>query len=199
MDTPVIDDLLVLSVTALKRHGLLNPNQRKAGELYWSRANGTRAASIGFVADTTHDVATVRLVYDCDGKTHDERVLLRWKRSNLNDNDGFYYFICPVTGRSCRKLYLYGGRFVSRFAFRALYRSQTVGPATRKGMYYQLTKFYEYEELEGQPRRKETYRGQPTPYGRKLQRYDKHAELMAAAMIQAQNGGFAPTPKETPK
>ena len=200
-----MERLLAISITALKGNGLLKPDRKQAGEIYWNHGNGTRAASMGVITDTTHEVATVRFVYDHNGQTHDETVLLRWKQSNLN-NGGFYYFSCPVTGRSCRKLYFVGGRFVSRFAFRALYESQTVGPSERNNVYYQLAKFCEYEQLAEQPYRKETYNGKPTPYGRKLERYDNNAERLAAILTQARNDAvntiqrkIAATPQETPK
>lgn len=188
MHGPVIEHLLSLSVTALKRIGLLAPRTRTTGQLNWTRANGSRIGSIGVEADTTNEIATVRLVYDHDGQRHDDTVLLRWKQSNLN-NGGFYYFICPVTGRSCRKLYLVGGRFVSRFAFRASYSSQTVGPATRNGLYNQLLQFSKYEEFAAQPYRKETYNGKLTPYGRKLQRYDRRTGVLAGLLAQEANDG----------
>lgn len=182
-----IEHLLVVSVTALRNHGLLKPNRKQAAEIYWNRGGNPRAASMGVITDTTHEVATVRFLYDHNGRTNDETVLLRWKQSNLN-NGGFYYFICPVSGRSCRKLYFVGGRFVSRFAFRALYESQTVGPSGRENLYYQLAKFSEYEQLADQPHRKETYNGKLTPYGRKLARCDRNAARLAVILTQENDG-----------
>ena len=196
-----MERLLVISITALKANGLLKPNRKQAGEIYWNRGGVPRAASMGVVTDTTHEVATVRFVYDHDGHTNDETVLLRWKQSNLN-NGGFYYFICPVSGRSCRKLYFVGGRFVSRFAFRALYESQTVGPSERGNVWYQFAKFCEYEDLLAQPYRKETYNGKLTPYGRKVERCDRNAALYAANFQQAYEREMrkpTPTPQDWPK
>lgn len=190
MNGGIMEHLLAISVTALKHHGLLKPQQKQAGEIYWSHTDGARVASMGVETDTTQEIATVRFVYDYNGTTQDYAVLLRWKQSNLN-NGGFYYFICPVTGRSCRKLFLVGGRFVSRYAFRALYKSQTVGPSERDGAYYRLLKFSEYEDLAAQPYRKETYNGKLTPYGRKLERFDHNAARLAVILTQGANGASA--------
>ena len=186
MATP-IDRLLSISVTSLKRIGYLRPDSRQAGTIHWSQGHGPRVASMGVVTDTTFEVATVEFVYtDPDGRQHDDFLLLRWKRSNL-DKGGFYYFVCPVTGRSCRKLYLIGGRFVSRYAFNAPYRSQTVGPAGRRSLFYLLAKYSKFEDLAAQPHRKETYRGKLTPYGRKLEKMGRRVWPAVGLLISEAN------------
>jgi len=179
----IMENLLSVSISDLNRHGLLNPNTRRAVKMFWTLPDGTRWASMVVVTDTTFEVATVRFVYEeSNGKVHDERVLLYWKRSNLNANHGFYYFACPVSGRACRNLYLVGGRFISRYAFRALYRSQT----TKDNEQPRVT-LSECEDI------------QPTPTADVEANEQKARNKdLAAVLTRIQNGG-TPTAQETPK
>lgn len=186
-----IEQLLALTVTDLKRLGFLRPNDVHRGAVEWKRADGTRRASIYVETDLRFEIPSVRLVYDHGGKTLDYTTLLRWKQSNLN-NGGFYYFVCPVTGRSCRKLYLVGGRFVSRYAFRALYDKQLWSKSDRADPLNDLVAFAEWEQLAGQRYRKPVYRGKLTPYGRKLEKYDRNAERLASLYEQELADGKKP-------
>jgi len=186
-----IEQLLALTVTDLKRLGYLRPNDVHRGAVEWKRGDGTRRASIYVETDLRFEIPSVRLVYNHAGQTLDYVTLLRWKQSNLN-NGGFYYFICPVTGRSCRKLYLVGGRFVSRFAFRALYDKQCWSKSDRVDPLNDLLAFAEWEQLAGQRYRKPVYRGKLTPYGKKLAKYDHNAERVAAYYKQEMADGKKP-------
>ena len=42
------------------------------------------------------------------------------------------WFVCPVTGARCRILYLVGGRWISRRAFRGAYPSQRIPARERR-------------------------------------------------------------------
>jgi len=183
-----MEDLLSVSIADLKRVGLLKPNTIQTGAIYWTYPDGTHCGAMGIVTDTTFEIASVRFVYEePNGKVHDERVLLRWKRSNLNDKQGFYYFGCPVSGRSCHNLYLVGGRWISRYAFRALYRSQNPSG----GKKYPRATISEFKEIKPTP--------PPTPAEIAAKRQREQNEDLAAAFTWIQNGGGAPTSKETPK
>jgi hypothetical protein len=72
-------------------------------------------------------------------------------------------------------LYLVGGRFISRYAFRALYAKQRYSKAQRAEFLTILKEWNEYEQLAAQPYRKTTYRGKPTPYGKQIERYERTA------------------------
>ena len=113
-----------------------------------------------------------RFSYEYNGETHTYDVALRWKRSNLNPESehGYYYFVCPETGNLCRKLYLVGGRFVSRRAFRALYPVQTYSKKYRSDT-RAWRDFVAVDDLVFNQRfRREYYRGRITPYGRKVEK-----------------------------
>lgn len=174
-NTPTIEDLLTLTVTDLKRLGFLRKGDKHNGGVQWERG-GERIASIYVITDCTGELGKCRLVYQHpNDKITDYTLYLRFKQSNLNDQQGFYYFVCPVTGRSCRKLYLVGERFISRYAFRSLYAKQRYSKAQRAELLTVLREWNQYEQLAAQPYRKTTYRGKPTPYGKQLERYETTA------------------------
>lgn len=165
-----LDDFLCLSVADCKRLGFLRPNDTKTGAIEWRR-NGGIVASVGFATKTT-GVPLARFSYEVNGTPVTYDVPLRWKRSNLNpaSENGYYYFVCPATGRLCRKLYLHDGRFVSRHALGGvLYETQTKPKSWRpdgeNGEYLALLEYY---RLTDQRYRRETYNGRLTPYGRKI-------------------------------
>lgn len=167
-----IEDLLALSITTLKRLGLLARNGSRSGRVEWNQ-RGRVTASMFVETDTTGEVPLIRFVYNWDGSPVDYSAPLRFTPSNLN-RGGYYYFVCPITGRSCRKLYLVAGRFVSRFAFRAPYGTQRRGRAEREGRgVYAVQLSNQAGAVEKY--RKKYYSGKLTPYGRKREKLEAKA------------------------
>lgn len=188
-NTETIEELLTLSITDLKKLGYLVKGATCTGRVTWNR-RGREVASIGVQTQTAGEIPAVRFYYNANGSPVDYSTPLRFTPSNLN-RGGYYYFVCPVTGRSCRKLYLVGSRFVSRFAFRALYEKQTKSHAERAGIFGYLTAVTQLQDLTTQPRRKMYYREELTPYGRKVEkqaakvkRYGDILEREAAKSVQ---------------
>lgn len=177
-----VERLLQISLKDIKRLGLLVKGTRRAGCLMWNRG-GREVARIAVSVDAAGVVPCVRFLFQINGAPSDHTVLLRAKRSNLNGAE-YYCFICPVTGRSCFKLYFVGGRFVSRFAFRALYEKQTYGRAERGGTWAYLRKCAEAERLDAARYRKRTYRGKLTPWGRKCAKVEARGVELAAAALE---------------
>lgn len=67
----------------------------------------------------------VDFLYYYNGEKVHDRIGLVAMSSNLG-NGSYYYFVCPITNKRCRQLYLHEGRFTHRSAIKnALYRSQT--------------------------------------------------------------------------
>ena len=162
-----IDEYLCISIADIKRLGYLNPNTVCQGVVTWNRG-GRKAAEVTMRVKTT-GVPFVSFGYSYKGTPTRQDVPLRWKRSNLNPESehGYYYFVCPDTGALCRKLYIVDGRFVSRRAFKPLYDAQTKSKAYRElNNTYGL--LFQYDEIQRQRYRRETYRGKLTPYGRKV-------------------------------
>ena len=191
-----IGDLLSLTITDLKRAGYIMPGQYRTGPITWER-DGREIGSITVCVDTTAGrVPSVRFAFNHNGTPADYSAALRFTPSNLN-RGGYYLFICPVTGRSCRKLYFVGGRFISRFAFRALYSVQAQSPADR----YADAKQSEQQALNA-PRRKWKYKGKPTRYALRVERLGARVERLGALVEETrrnqeqanQGGGEAPGP-----
>jgi uncharacterized protein (UPF0332 family) len=58
-----------------------------------------------------------------------------------------WFFVCPVTGKCCRKLYLYGTHFLHREAYKGLmYESQIQSQRTR-GMFKVFESVYVKDEV----------------------------------------------------
>ena len=147
--------------------GFLAPDAVKSGTVNWL-LNGKKAVSITFATDTRHDIAL--MLYQYEGEPVKEIIKLMFQQSNLNGNGrGYYYFVCPVTGRRCRKLYLVNGRFVGRAAFRPLYPQQTQSRKQRNStVSKRLELLIAVDRYQRQRFRRETYKGKQTAYGRKV-------------------------------
>lgn len=177
MRTATIDEYLHLSIADCKRMGFLKPQAMASGVITWT-VNDTKRASIGFATDT-RGVPVAKFSYTCDGQPVDYTVYLRWKRSNLSTDTehGYYYFVCPVTGKLCRKLYLVNGRFVSRGAFNPLYKEQTKSHRYRNDPLFVLLDLEtKIEQLETARYRREYYNGKITPYGHKVEKAYRQME-----------------------
>ena len=171
-----IENILQLSITELKRVGMLRPAAYQYNTFNWTQG-GREVSSIAISTDTRGEIPTVRFVYNYNGSLVDYTAPLRFQPSNLN-RGGFYMFVCPVTGRTCRKLYLVGGRFVSRFAFRALYDKQTQSRTRRYGLLANLIALKKYEDTIKQRGRKMFYRDKITPYGLRVERLAAKAQWL---------------------
>ena len=165
-----IDQYLTLSVTDLKRLGFLKPRELKSGRVSWYRG-GEEIASIHVTTDT-RALPMCYLSYSHDGEPVQEILRLMFKHSNLDPEGehGYYYFVCPSTGECCRKLYAVNGRFVGRAAFSPLYpqQAQSRKQRTETGWLDVLLKL---DELQQTHHRKEFYRGKPTPYRKRWERW----------------------------
>lgn len=186
----MLEEYVTLSVTKCKEMGFFKQGAACSGSVRWRNRDGNETASIGFITDL-RNVPFARLVYEYNGVTQDYVIPLRRKQSNLNPANGFYLFVCPVTGLSCRKLYLVNGRFVSRRAFRALYEKQTFSRTEKQGVYKYLILHNDLEWAENQRYRKRTYNGKLTAYGRKLLKMEERLDAMGTDVAQyVRNGGF---------
>lgn len=69
---------------------------------------------------------------DEDGCERKQKVYLYGSESNLLKETYVWYFVCPATGRHCRKLYTDGRRLVSRYAFPHTYSDRNLSHKTRR-------------------------------------------------------------------
>lgn len=174
-----IDDYRCLDISKLKKWGYLTPDPNtdiKTGVLSWERM-GETIAEITIGARMAGASPAIVLIYSYNGKPKIYKIKLQFVPSNLPNrgNTGYYYFVCPLTGEYCRKLYLYKGTFVSRKAFRPLYWNQAMSHKQRKfesPLDWLLLPSLMEKEMGSSAHRKTTYRGKLTPYGRKAERWN---------------------------
>jgi hypothetical protein len=118
------DDALILSITKLKEWGYLEPGQRKRGSVTWSR-NGNKTGEIDIAVFTDLETPYLYLDYLFRGKEMKYSINLVSVPSNIGKGR-VWYFLCPHTGKRCRKVYSIGSQFLHREAFSGcMYESQT--------------------------------------------------------------------------
>lgn len=159
-----ISDYLTLTTTTLRRLGYIKATRAQtSGVMRW-KCNGQETASVQICVDT-RALPMLYLWYSYNGEPVREQIRLMFKHSNLDreGSAGYYYFVCPVTGKYCRKLYIVNGRFVSRSAFRPLYPQQVKSKKQRRQARL-IDLILEQDRIADEARRpKAFYRGKPTP------------------------------------
>jgi hypothetical protein len=173
----LFDDVKTISISFLTKHGYLKPNQWRNGTITWSR-NGNKTGSISIGIYTNPENSYLELDYKCNEAPINYRVQLISAPSNLGKGV-VWYFICPSTGKRCRKLYLADTYFYHRSAFRGcMYEKQTQSKKSRHldktlGLYFQVDKLFEqlYKK-----HLKKHYAGKPTKKYLKLTQQIQKAE-----------------------
>ena len=157
------NEALQINISKLKDWGYLDPKQIKSGTLNWS-SNGIPTGSISIMVNTQTARPYIELDYKYRGEPRNYKLYLITTPSNLNRGK-IWYFICPQTNKRCRKLYLIGGYFLHREAFKGcMYETQTKSKKYRQldktlGAYLRSDKLY--SELY-KKNFKKTYAGKPT-------------------------------------
>ncbi len=117
-----VEDCLTISISKLKEWGYLHTLGKMSYTLSWSR-NGQKHSSIGIEINNNSFDKSVVLDYKSNGEPKKYKVKIVSKPSNLGKGV-IFYFVCPSTGKYCRKLYLHGGYFLHREAFNGLMYSK---------------------------------------------------------------------------
>jgi hypothetical protein len=159
----LIDNLNNISIFFLCKHEYLKPNQNKSGTITWSR-NGQKTGSISITVNTQTESPYLELDYKCNDVPINYRVQLISAPSNLGK--GFvWFFICPHTGKRCRKLYLVNTYFYHYTAYSGcMYEKQTQSKKNRDtikiyGVYFDADN--NYKQLY-KKHFKKYYAGKPT-------------------------------------
>ncbi len=125
----------IVSVSFLKDHGYLKPDQCKSGTITWSQGEGEHkriTGSISIEINTQTNSPYLELNY----KTNDKPIKYQVQLISIPSNIGkgyVRYFVCPNTGKRCRKLFLISGYFLHRKAFKGcFYEAQTRSHKNRK-------------------------------------------------------------------
>lgn len=171
----IIDNLLRMTIADLKKLGYFIPNGFVSGLLTWGE--GDNKSSIRAKMDNTKMMLTLEYVINQE-KQMRYNVTIIERAANIGKGV-VRFFLCPITHKPCRKLYLHDGMFVSRRALHgAMYRNQTESKwnrAIHNGCFRE--DFVPYKRC-GKP----YYRGKITPYGKRI---EKHQNIVdrAEAML----------------
>lgn len=143
----LIDNLKTVSISFLSKHGYLKPNQKQSGTVSWSQ-NGNSTGSVSIIVNTQPESLYLELNYKCNDVPINYRVQLISAPSNLGKGV-VWFFICPHTGKRCRKLYLVNTYFYHYSAYSGcMYEKQTQSKKTRDmikiyGAYFDAENNYE--------------------------------------------------------
>lgn len=157
------DDMITVSISFLSNIGYLKPGHRRNGVITWSR-NGNKIGSISIRVNTLPESPYLELDYKYNEAPINYRVQLVSAPSNLGKGV-VWFFICPHTGKRCRKLYSIGGYFYHRSAFRGcMYEKQTQSKKSRYldktlGAYFRTDELF---EMLYKKHFKKHYAGKPT-------------------------------------
>ena len=173
------DECKQISISSLNRWGYLKQGQWKTGKITWSRGEGVYKeirGEIGITINTFSESPFLELNYKYNGDPINYQVPLVSMPSNLGKGL-VWFFICPSTGKRCRKLYLVNTYFYHRSAFRGcMYDKQTQSHKNRN-----LFKHYEivfgvdiaFDQIYSKHFKK-YYNGKPTKRYLKLLKKTKH-------------------------
>lgn len=162
----IIDQVLQIKISTLKRLAYLVPGEIRSGTLVWYR-KGVAIGSVFIWADLTSGKSLnsyVRLDYKYNGESRKYSVDLEWIPSNLGKGK-IWHFRCPFTSKRCRILYESRGYFVHRDAIpNGMYTSQ-IRSKYERGLYKSFGKVFKIYQLEELFERKyftSHYMGRPT-------------------------------------
>jgi hypothetical protein len=135
---PVVEDATVLDVDRLVRQGLIGPGLYRSGVLFWRNVDtGEEAGSVGYVTDTQdRDGGQFDVSYRLGSERRPVECRIRLETSRPHFGGVRWWFVCPLSGRWVRKLYLQPGcdYFASRQALGLTYRvcREDVGARARR-------------------------------------------------------------------
>lgn len=118
-----VENCNTVSITKLKAWGYLN-NGIKSGIISWS-ISGEVHSKIGIKSTILEHKKYITLEYIQSGETIKYDVRIISIPSNLGKGD-ILYFVCPITGKHCRKLYNNSKYFLHREAFRYFYYDKQI-------------------------------------------------------------------------
>lgn len=126
-----VEDCKTISISKLKEWKYLNYGKR-SGTINWS-INGVETSSISIIVNFTENEKSIILSYKTNDKDICYKVYFESLPSNLGKGD-IWYFVCPVTGKLCRKLYFESNYFLHRTAFKNLVYSKQIESKKNRGL-----------------------------------------------------------------
>lgn len=177
---------LRLELSSLLKNKVLVKGKTTSSIIEWKKG-----ASIKLIARWKEEEQALYLSYSSNHKTEHQRQPFNYKieltsvPSNLGKGE-ILYFVCPDTGRNCRKIYLCPNTMI--FKSREAHPKRLYYKCQRKSKYDRwLTRYFdtqkELEALEQQPYRK-TYNNKPT---RKALQIEQLKERLALYELRKEN------------
>lgn len=172
------DEVKQVSISHLTSLGYLRPDAKVVGPMSWS-IGGEPSGSITVEANLPKRYVELR--YVCDGTPINYRVRLESVKKNFGGHE--WYFICPVTGRRCKKLYHIDGYFLSRYAYPwAMYSSQKHSKSVR-AMFAEYFVLDKADQFLSKPYSRTHYKGKITKRYARLLRHERRV-LMNSAVLR---------------
>lgn len=169
-----LENCLTISITDLKKNGFFK--KHKTVEVFnLTKINGLcLSLKVEFIINDSDKY----LIFTHNSETEiDKTLCYKVKLNSIPSNIGnsfVTYFVCPITGKHCRKLYSCGGRFLHRDATGLLYAQQ----AKKQPISYA---FYLSEEQRNEPNTKyfkRYYQGDFTKRYFKILLRTSHSEVI---------------------
>ena len=148
---------------------------------------------INITINTQPKAPYLELDYSYGDEPRNYRVPLVSVPSNLGKGK-VWYFLCPHTQKRCRKLYLIGGYFLHREAFKGvMYEKQTYSANNRRlcRLFEQIYSNKAYDELHSKYF-KRYYAGKPTKRYLRLMKKIEQAERFSHVDIEKMFYGIVP-------
>jgi len=164
-----IEDCLTINIKDLKQWSYLN-GVNKSGSINWSR-NGIKHSTIDIQVLNIDYRTYIILNYKCNGEPVNYRIRIESLPSNLGKGK-IKYFVCPNTGKLCRKLYLFSKYFLHREAFTGLMYQNQIESKSSRYLLKIFNKVYLPDEVYEQRYKKyfkTHYKGNPTKKFLKLE------------------------------
>jgi hypothetical protein len=169
------DDLKTVSISFLTKHGYLKQKNWQRGSIRWS-SNGKETGSISIQVNTHLENLYLELDYSYNEVPINYNVQLVSAPSNLGKGV-VWFFVCPHTGKRCRKLYLADTYFYHRSAFRGCMYEKQIQSKKYRQLDKTLRDYFQTDHLYEQLYKKhfkKQYAGKPTQKYLKLtQKLDK--------------------------
>jgi hypothetical protein len=159
----LFDEAKCISISDFKKLRYFNKNNTTSGTINWTcRGANTGSISVSLLMSGNNNVLT--LDYKCNDTKYNYDIQLTALPSNLGKGK-VWCFLCPYTGKRCRKLHLIDEKFIHRSALPSgMYSKQTQSKKWRQmekvcGCYFKSDNLY--SELYSKHFKK-YYKGKPT-------------------------------------
>lgn len=179
-----IESCKTVSITKLKEWGYLD-NGMKSGVISWSTV-GEVHSKLGIKCVISKQRKFITLDYSQNGESINYNVNIVSIPSNLGNGE-ILYFVCPNTGKRCRKLYHNSKYFLHREAFRNLYYEKQIESKKTRELHSIFDKVFLKDEVYEEQYKKHFkthYNGKPTKRYQKILDKIKLADTYPADTMQ---------------